>query len=136
MSLQLRRERYITLHMWKILHKHTSNDLNIQFRFNSRLGYIAKIPPLNKKSTCANKSLYDSSFAVVGPKLWNAIPHQLNKISNLQTFKSHITKFLLYVPDMPPIKDYSTANSNSILDWRINREASALWGGDLMLWPC
>ena len=31
MSLQRRRERYIILHMWEILNKSTSNDLNIQF---------------------------------------------------------------------------------------------------------
>ena len=49
MSLQRRRERYIILHMWKILNKSTSNDLNIQFNQRHRLGIQAIVPPIRKK---------------------------------------------------------------------------------------
>ena len=37
MSLQRRRERFIILHMWKILHGKTSNDLNVLFVLRPRL---------------------------------------------------------------------------------------------------
>lgn len=128
MSLQRRRERYIILHMWKLLHGHTSNDLQIQFLNRARLGYQAKLPTVSKESTRANQSLYDSSFSVMGPKLWNSIPYQLNIISEFTSFKNQLTRFMLSVPDMPPIHGYTAPNSNSMLAWRNDRDARALWG--------
>ena len=50
MSLQRRRERYMILHMWKVLNEKTSNDLNIQFVSRVRLGNVAVIPPLSRSS--------------------------------------------------------------------------------------
>ena len=44
MSLQRRKERYIILHMWKVLHSTMSNDLNIEFVHRPRLGNQAKVP--------------------------------------------------------------------------------------------
>ena len=126
MSLQRRREKYIILHvMWKLLNGHTSNGLNVQFEFRLRLGCQAKIPNFSKEGTAANQSLYDSSFAVMGPKLWNSIPYNLNVITNLTTFKSNLTHFLLSAPDKPPIWGHSTPNSNSLLAWRNDRDAYA-----------
>ena len=74
MSLQRRRERFIILNMWKILHEKMPNDLNVQFRQHSRLGIQAIIPTLPRNCSRANQSLLDASFAVVGPKLWNLGP--------------------------------------------------------------
>ena len=128
MSLQRRRERFIIMHMFKILHSMTSNDLNIEFVSRPRLGYLAKIPSINKDSSAANKTLYNNSFAVVGPKLWNAIPYKLNTISNIDDFKQKLTKFMLSVPDTPPVKGYFPKNSNSILCWHKDKEAIKLWG--------
>ena len=48
MSLQRTRERYIILHMWKVLNSTTSNDLNIEFFHRPRLGNQAKVPAINK----------------------------------------------------------------------------------------
>ena len=50
MSLQRRRERYIIIHMWKILHGYCPNDICIQFSEPSRHGIKAFVPNLNKKS--------------------------------------------------------------------------------------
>ena len=82
MSLQRRRERFIIMHMWKILHHHTSNDINVQFVSRPRLGNFAVVPSAYKYSSAANQSLYDNSFAVTGPKLWNVMPYHLNSISD------------------------------------------------------
>ena len=129
MSLQRRRERFILLHMWKILHGQTSNDLNVQFVSRSRLGTLAIIPSKSRTSSAANQTLFDNSFAVQGPKLWNAMPHNLNNIQNLEHFKDQLTKFLLSFPDMPPISGCSPPNSNSLLSWRIELGYTSLWGG-------
>ena len=129
MSLQRRRERYILVHMWKILYGQTSNDLQIQFHSRSRLGTLATIPSLSRASSSRHQSMYDSSFAVLGPKLWNAMPYYLNGISDFAPFKSRLTAFMLSVPDKPPVRGYTTPNSNSLLAWRVDPSASALWGG-------
>ena len=64
MSLQRRRERYVILHMWKILNKLTSNDLNIFFFDSPRHGTLARIPPLVVNSSQKAQTLYDYSFAM------------------------------------------------------------------------
>lgn len=135
MSLQRRRERYIILHMWKILHHHTRNDLNIQFSLRPRFGYQAIVPHIRNCSR-AIQTIYDSSFAVIGPKLWNTIPYILNTNTDFNSFKNRISKFLLSIPDKPPLRGHTSVNSNSIMDWRMDREASALWGGCEMQWSC
>ena len=128
-SLQRRRERYIILHMWKILNSATSNDLNIEFYFRPRLGNLAKIPPCKKNSSKFHWSTYERSFAVMGPKLWNCIPYNINSIQNMDIFKLRLNEFLKSVPDTPPVRGYSPSNSNSLLCWRKDKEASASWSG-------
>ena len=129
MSPQRRRERFILLHMWKILNGKTSNDLNIKFVSRPRLGNLAVIPPKKRSSSAANQNLFDQSFAVQGPVLWNTMPHQLNTIQDLEHFKSKLTKFMLSIPDKPPIKGYSRPNNNTLLCWKNERGYTSLWGG-------
>ena len=112
MSLQRRDERFIVLHIWKDLHGETSNDLNIQFVCQPRLGNLAVIPPESRSSSAANQTLFDKLFAVLGPLLWNAMPHHLNTIRDPELFKSQLTKFMLSIPDMPPIRGYTPPNNN------------------------
>ena len=57
MSLQRRRERFILLHMWKILHGQTSNDLNVQFVSRPRLGTLAIIPVQQPTRLCLTTHL-------------------------------------------------------------------------------
>ena len=128
-SLQRRRERYIILHMWKILNRKTSNDVKVQFVNRPRLGNIAKIPDCNRNSSAFHQTVYEHSFAVMGPKLWNSIPYHLNSIQDMELFKVRLNEFLKSVPDTPPVRGYSPANSNSLLCWRKDKEASASWSG-------
>ena len=79
MSLQRRRERYVILHLWKIWQGAVSN---IQFYDHTRLGTRCKIPAIKRNSTTLSRSIYDHSFAVRGPKLWNAIPKK-NKMCSI-----------------------------------------------------
>ena len=117
MSIQRRRERYAIIHMWKILNNKISNDLAISFDMNIRFGTVAKIPPLNVNSSMKSKTLFDSSFAVLGPSLWNRTPKHIRSISTLITFKSQLDSYLMSIPDKPPVSGYITQNSNSIIDW-------------------
>ena len=118
MSLQRRRERYVILHLWKICQGAVPNDLDIQFYDHTRLGTRCKIPAMKRKSTTLSRSIYDHSFAVRGPKLWNAIPKNIKCAPSFEVFKSKLTSHLMsIIPDLPPVPGYTTPNSNSILDW-------------------
>ena len=67
LSLQRRRERYIAIHMWKIRHGLTSNDIQITFVDNNRHGTIAKVPPMIQKGCkLRHISLLENSFAIMG----------------------------------------------------------------------
>ena len=128
MSLQRRRERYIIIHMWKVLHGQCPNDINVRFCAPSRLGTKAVVPSLSKTSTQRNQSLYDGSFAVMGPRLWNVIPAKLHSIENLTQFKTKLRVFLNEFPDEPPIPGYICRNKNSLLDWFGSKDASMMLG--------
>ena len=119
MSLQRRRERYAILHVWKIFNKLTSNDLNMNFNVNRRYGIMAQVPPINTHSSQKSRTLYDNSFAVLGPRLWNTVPKGVKECASLLTFKFQLDDFLKTIPDRPPVPGYICQNNNSILDWHI-----------------
>ena len=117
MSLQRRRERYVILHMWKILNHTVSNDLDVTFHESHRFGIIADLPPLTPHSSLKAKTLFDSSFAVIGPKLWNRIPRCVKESTCLITFKVKLDDYLKTIPDKPPIHGYVVQNNNSLINW-------------------
>ena len=116
MSLQRRRERYIILMMWKILHNIVPNSCDIQFKMTHRHGAVAVIPPLSRSSSMHNQSLYDRSFTVMGPKLWNKVPQTVKAVESFNKFKCSLSDFLALILDQPPIAGYSCSWSNSLVD--------------------
>ena len=134
MSLQRRRERYIILQVHKILHNLCPNDVGIQFSPPSRLGIRAVIPKFNRSAKKGHQTLYDNSFSVLGPRLWNTLPTELTGIGSQQQLKERLTNYLFTIPDKPPVQGYSCQNNNSLLSWNENRaEAQQLrWSHDGM----
>ena len=51
------------------------------------LGIKAKLPALPKLCKESAKSLYDSTFAMMGPRLWNGIPENVNVTSLWRVLK-------------------------------------------------
>ena len=92
MSLQRRRERYMIIFIWKIFYKKVSNDLNFSFYTSSRMGTCVRVPPIVAANTKA-QNLYDRSFAVKGPQLWNIIDKQIKGIESLELFKMKLDIF-------------------------------------------
>ena len=74
--------------MWKTLHSICSNDFQIKFTHPLRLGIKALVPAISRAARQRNKTLYEHSFAVLGPRLWNTLPKDLTVISCQQKFKS------------------------------------------------
>ena len=120
-SLQRRRERYIIITMWKILNNMHPNGINVMFTETKRRGITAKLPNLPKSCKLKHQTMYESSFSVQGPKLWNLIPAELTKIKDLEEFKTNLyNKFLCRIPDRPPVRGYMFTHSNSLVNWRCN----------------
>ena len=116
MSLQRRRERYILIMMWKIHNGFVPNDMRIEFRLNERLGLRAGFPGIPRGCRDRVRTQYDSSFAYLGPKLWNLLPKSINSIDKLQKFKGELTRFVLSLPDKPPVHGYARENNNSLTE--------------------
>ena len=114
MSLQRRRERYVMIHVFKIINNLAPNDIGMQFYPNQRLGLMCKIPTLVKNSKSKHQKLYDQSFHVIGARLWNKIPKEVKEKESLNSFKTSLTKFVMSFPDRPPI--HGLTSKNSLLD--------------------
>ena len=118
-SLQRRRERYIIITMYKILNKLMPNDLKVNFTSSDRRGIRAQVPSLTKGATAKAQRMFDESFAVLGPRLWNCIPAETTRISKLSSFKTSLGRFLEQLPDRPPTPGYPSINDNSILSYAV-----------------
>ena len=121
MSLQRSRERYIILMMWKILHNVVPNSSDIQFKTTPNHGVVAVIPPLSRSSSLHNQSLYDRSFTVIGPKLWNKVPQTVKAAESFIKFKCSLSDFLALIPDQLPVARYSSSWTNSLVDYSPTR---------------
>ena len=116
MSLQRRRERYVIIMMWKIINGVVPNDMKIEYHHNERLGIRASLPSMFTGCRQRVRTLYDSSFAYIGPNLWNVLPKRINLIGDQHKFKGELTKFVLSLPDKPPVHGYARANNNSLVE--------------------
>ena len=83
--------------MWKILDGVTSNDVKVNFQTKSPTGIKAVVPSLTAYCMKSHQTVYDNSFAVLGPKLWNSLPYQLNSLDRFELFKSPLEQ-TGYVP--------------------------------------
>ena len=128
MSLQRHRERYLIIHMWKVRMAQVPNDLNIKFHYNDRLGLRAIVPKAPQSHV---GSVYQNSFAVKGPRLWNMLPKDLTLADNLESFKTTLDRLLLSFRDTPPISGDETQIPNSLLDRPGKRDNRMLSGGRL-----
>ena len=81
------------------------NDLNIKFHYNNRLGLKAIVPKAPQSHV---GSVYQNSFAVKGPRLWNMLPKDLTLADNLNSFKTDLDRLLLSFRDTPPISGDET----------------------------
>ncbi|KAL5258287.1 hypothetical protein ACHWQZ_G008952 [Mnemiopsis leidyi] len=117
LSLQRRRERYMIIHVWKILHGICPNDINMVFKENPRLGNKVVLPPITSRATSLAKTFYDNSFAVKAGKLWNTLPRDVNTQKTLECFKIKLGSYMESFPDNPPTPGYTASNHNSLIDW-------------------
>ena len=116
MSLQRRLEQHIIIYLWKIKHNLLPNSVKMTFKEHIRSQAIkAVLKPLPQ---VRGKILttYEESFVIRSAKLWNVLPAPLTRINTLNAFKAALTKFLISIPDEPPIPGYYCKSNNSIIE--------------------
>ena len=97
-----------------------NNDVGITFKDTdnlTRIGIVANVPPIPRSIPARAVTLYENSFAVRAPKLWNCLPKAVRAAKTLDTFKSTLGSFTDNIPDLPPITGCIGVNHNSLLDW-------------------
>ena len=117
LSLQRRRERYMIIHVWKMLNDKAPNNIGMTFYQHERHGFRANVPSYNYKAQKSVASAYDDSFGIKAARLWNILPRIVNEQKTLDSLKISLSCFLEKFPDTPPVPGYSPCNRNSLLDW-------------------
>ena len=118
LSLQRRRERYMVIHVWKVLNEVVPNSTGLLFTQNPRLGIRACVPRYNYSAQKSISGPYDTSFGVRGAQLWNSLPRAVRESISLLELKQSLGSYLSTIPDRPPVRGYRVEHSNSLLDWR------------------
>ena len=114
-SLERRRERMQIFYLYKVvLHAVPNPDFLWTYCPRNKLMFTPKI---STKQGWIH-TLRNSSFAVIGPKLFNSIPKELRELpdlsksmeANIRSFKINVDKYLSTIPDIP-------GRANSLLDY-------------------
>ena len=117
-SVQRRRERYVIMYVFKILHGLVPN-CGLTFQENARTG-IRAVPKLNVGLSSHVKKLRSNSFNYVAPMLYNILPNDMRKIyianEPFKLFKQDLDTLLSTVRDEPTVSGLTrSAKSNSLL---------------------
>lgn len=113
-SLERRRERMQILYLYKIILWAVPNP-GFTWDYCPRTEQLTVKPKTSRKQGWIH-TVRNSSFAVVGPKLFNALPQEIRKLpdltktpkANIKAFKKLVDNFLSQIPDVP-------GKANSIL---------------------
>jgi len=109
-SLHRRAERYKIIYIWKILEGIVMNFTNpILSKINPRTGRMVQFPSLHKKRGHLQTVQYNS-FAFRAGRLFNSLPINIRNLMKVDTdlFKKHLDKYLITLPDTPPVLGYSS----------------------------
>ena len=77
------------------------------------------VPSLSRSSLSSNETLYDSSFAVRGPRLWNIVPENVKLQFGSTSLKTVCPVFLPWYRTNPwlLVAGYRSSWSNSLVDY-------------------
>ena len=125
-SIQRRSERYRIIYIWKILEGKVPNP-NIVWNIEDKSGRLCSIRSLPPGYRNPYINLRDSTFQIVGPRLFNSLPGHIRNLTgcSVDVFKIHLDGFLMDLPDTPkvdgltpePCNLFTGRPSNSIIDW-------------------
>ena len=102
----------------------------MEFKHHPRHGLRALVPSPYKNAQRSVSTAYDNSFGVKGTRLWNLLPKKVNEITELGLFKAGLGNLLAKIPDTPPVRGYTAANGNSLLEWGTSQHSAIGVGED------
>ena len=102
------------LYLYKVI-LHAVPNAGFEWTYCPR-NKLTMTPKISRNQGWAH-TLRNSSFSVVGPKLFNSLPKEIRELPDLSktkkqlisSFKTHVDKYLSTIPDVPGTK-------NSLLD--------------------
>ena len=120
-SAERRRDRYLLIYIFKILHNKVPNP-GISYKYSPRRGKVLITPPVRSSKSCHATTLMHNSFMYRASRIFNAIPKEIRKLgveTSLDSIKHKIDRFLQHITDEPRLPGYlpsvSTA-SNKLED--------------------
>ena len=112
-GLERRRERYLIIYMWRIMEGQVPNIREpnrggINEKWHIRRGRVCIVPTVNSQSSGSLRSLYYTSLATLGPRLFNFVPATICNMTDcsVDTLKRCFDKYLRMVPDEPHSSGY------------------------------
>ena len=96
---------------------------------STRHGRLCKIPQINLRVTGTIRTMWEGSFQIRGPQLFNSIPANIRGLTRctVNTFKHKLDEYLKNIPDTPKIPGYTIqTDTNSITSMRGSRESWAI----------
>ena len=134
-SLERRRERMQILYLYKMI-LHAVPNPGFKWNYCLRQKCLRFTPKISHKQGWAH-TLRNSSFAAIGPQLFNSLPPELRGIpdpentneKNIRDFKKSVDEYLRGIPDIPGVKnsivyhkdiDYGTVNKPAKSRWDDN----------------
>ena len=81
----------------------------------SRLDIKASLAGLYQSVSRVGKSIYENSFGVIGPRLWNILPYDVSVAESLETFKNKMAKFVRNLLDEPPVRGYMKTQKHYLM---------------------
>jgi hypothetical protein len=133
-SLERRRERMQILYLYKIM-LHAVPNPGFKWNYCPRQKCLRFTPKISHKQGWAH-TLRNSSFAAIGPQLFNSLPPELRAIPNpdntneksIKEFKKAVDEYLRGIPDIPGTKN-SILYHKDIDYGAVNGPAKSRWGG-------
>ena len=123
--MERRRERYLIIYIWRILEGQVPNfrpaeQGGVRAIWHARRGRHCAVPAVSRQSPASVQRIRYSSFAILGPRLFNTIPMDVRNMTNcsVDTFKRSLDKYLRTVPDEPLVRGYTAmrrSESNSLI---------------------
>ena len=104
--------------VWKTLKGIVPNSTGLDPKNLRRLGTGLNRPTFNYEAQTAKSTLYENSFGVRAARLWASVPRWVRDSTTLLELKRSLGAFLALIPDLPPVRGYSTEHANSLVDWR------------------
>ena len=112
-SAERRRDRYMILYLFKIIHGRVPNP-GISHKYSQRRGKIIITPPVKSSKPTAAATLYHNSFNRRASRIFNSLPRNIRNLpsdTSPELIKKKLDEFLITIPDEPRLPGYFPTNS-------------------------